>query len=251
MPVRAASGVVMIIIAVAAIGYGSIAFTGLLSAAAVAIAVEWAGLMGAGRVATRLLVAATALPLILLILLGSDVPREAILAAAVAAALAVALLSRSVWNGAGVLYALLPILSLIYLRDQYDGITLTLWTLVIVWATDIGAYFAGRAIGGPKLAPRLSPNKTWAGLIGGMVAALVIGVALAFPFNISFRLAGTAALLAAAAQGGDLFESWLKRRAGVKDSGHLLPGHGGVMDRVDGVVPVAVIVAGLVMVGYP
>jgi len=251
LPVRAASGVVMIVIAVAAIGYGGIAFTALTGVAAVVIALEWAGLMRASRGATWLLVAGTALPLLVLILGGPGVPREVVLGVALITTIGVALAGRGPWLGAGVAYAVLPVLSLIYLRDQYDGITLTLWTLVVVWATDIGAYFAGRAIGGPKLAPRLSPNKTWAGLLGGMAAALAVGLALAWPFNLSWRLAGMAALLAAAAQGGDLFESWLKRRAGVKDSGHILPGHGGVMDRVDGVVPVAVIVAGLVMVGYP
>ncbi len=135
-------------------------------------------------------------------------------------------------------------------------------TVGVVILTDTGAYFAGRAIGGPKIAPRISPSKTWAGLFGGMTAAGLFGAAGAWlvisavqamaPGHESSRagallaiLAGAlaGALLAMAAQAGDFFESWLKRKAGVKDSSRLIPGHGGVFDRVDGVLPVAIIVA--------
>ena len=141
------------------------------------------------------------------------------------------------------LYAIPPAIALIFVREQAErGLLLTLWTLAIVWATDIGAYFAGRAIGGPKLAPRLSPNKTWAGLIGGMIAAAVVGALIAWQGDLPAFCWITGGGLAVAAQMGDLFESWLKRRSGVKDSGKLLPGHGGVLDRLDGVVPVAVVV---------
>ena len=134
--------------------------------------------------------------------------------------------------------------------------------VAIVVATDTGAYFAGRTIGGPKIAPRISPSKTWAGLFGGMVAAGIVvwlGVALLVSADghrttqfaqalstedaLMAGLAGTS--LAVAAQAGDFFESWLKRRAGVKDSSRLIPGHGGVFDRIDGLIPVVLIVAGL------
>jgi phosphatidate cytidylyltransferase len=118
-----------------------------------------------------------------------------------------------------------------------------LLTLALVWATDIFAYFAGRGIGGAKLAPSISPNKTWAGLAGGMLGAGITGLAVSYYFQLSILWAAASVFLAIASQGGDLFESWLKRRTGVKDSGALLPGHGGVLDRLDGVVPVAVIVA--------
>jgi phosphatidate cytidylyltransferase len=111
------------------------------------------------------------------------------------------------------------------------------WLLLVVWTTDIGAYFAGRSIGGPKLAPRISPGKTWAGLVGGMAAAGLVGGLLTALAGAGFWLAaGLGALLAAVAQAGDLFESRLKRHAGVKDSGHLIPGHGGLLDRIDGLV---------------
>jgi phosphatidate cytidylyltransferase len=117
-----------------------------------------------------------------------------------------------------------------------------------VWATDIGAYFAGRSFGGPKVAPKISPNKTWSGLIGGMVGALLLGGALCSYADLPLHLALASPALAVIAQAGDFFESWMKRRAGVKDSGALIPGHGGVLDRLDGVVtalPVAALLVGL------
>ena len=151
------------------------------------------------------------------------------------------------WITGGILYCALPGIALVTLRNLPGGLELTLWTLAIVWATDILAYFAGRAIGGPKLAPTISPNKTWAGLAGGMIGAAVTSYVVARLAGISLALFDYALIaglvLAVVAQAGDLFESWMKRVAGVKDSGNLLPGHGGVLDRLDGLVPVAVIVA--------
>ena len=116
----------------------------------------------------------------------------------------------------------------------------TIWTLALVWATDIGAYFAGRAIGGPRLWPAVSPNKTWAGLIGGMAGAALFGWLAAWFFDLGAPFSWIGALMGLLAQLGDLFESWLKRRAGVKDSGTILPGHGGALDRLDGLLPVIV-----------
>jgi phosphatidate cytidylyltransferase len=249
LPVRIASGVAMIGVAVGALAVGGLWFWLLVTVAALLIAAEWAGMMRTGRARIALCIAGAAVPLLLVLGPAHLSPTRAAYAAIVVA-LAVALLGRSGRLGAGVLYAAWPSLALLHLRWLPDGITLALWTLAIVWATDIGAYFAGRTIGGPRLAPLLSPNKTWAGLIGGMVAALAVGFGLAFWFHLPLRLASLAGLLAVAAQCGDLFESWLKRRAGVKDSGRILPGHGGAMDRLDGVVPVACIVALVVANGW-
>lgn len=139
------------------------------------------------------------------------------------------------WSWAGVGYVTATCLSFILLRGE--ALTLLIYLLAVVWATDIGAYFAGRSIGGPKLAPRISPKKTWAGLFGGMLSAVAVGgiLSLFFPFPTDIVSAALlSAGLAVVAQAGDLFESWMKRVAGVKDSSNLIPGHGGILDRVDG-----------------
>ena len=146
----------------------------------------------------------------------------------------------------GAVYCGLPVLSLLLIRQQHDGIVYAFWTMALVWVTDIGAYFAGRAIGGAKLAPAISPNKTWAGSIGGVVAAVLLTliVVVARPdLNAGIGLILFSAPLAIISQAGDLLESHLKRVAGVKDSGKLLPGHGGLLDRLDGLVPVAPLAA--------
>ena len=150
------------------------------------------------------------------------------------------------WYIAGFLYAALAALALLWIReraDQADGLRLVLWVFIVVWSVDIGAYFSGRAIGGPKLAPSISPGKTWAGFYGGVAAATLLGGAWVLYTGLHPVQLLLAPLFAAAAQGGDLFESWMKRRAGVKDSGRWLPGHGGVFDRVDGLLPVAILTA--------
>lgn len=156
------------------------------------------------------------------------------------------------WAIGGFLYAALSALALLWIReraDNGDGLWLVLWLFIVVWSVDIGAYFTGRAIRGPKLAPSISPGKTWAGFYGGIAAATLLGGAWVLVTQLPLVLVLLAPLFAAAAQGGDLFESWMKRRAGVKDSGRLLPGHGGVFDRVDGLLPVAILTAIAAMAG--
>lgn len=154
------------------------------------------------------------------------------------------------WWVAGFFYALAPALALLWLRDRAeDGIALLMWALIVTWATDIGAYFAGRKLGRKKLAPTISPNKTVEGLYGGVAAATLIGGGWALATGISSTLIVLAPVLAVLAQGGDLFESWMKRQAGVKDSGNWLPGHGGLLDRLDGLVPVAVLTAAMELAG--
>ena len=155
------------------------------------------------------------------------------------------------WKVAGFIYALLPALSLLWIRDRApQGLELLLWIFIVTWTTDIGAYFAGRAIGGPKLAPGISPHKTIAGLIGGVVSATLAGYAWAELTSLSAALFWLAPLFALAAQTGDLFESWIKRKAGVKDSGSWLPGHGGALDRLDGLVVVAALTAAVQLGGW-
>jgi phosphatidate cytidylyltransferase len=144
------------------------------------------------------------------------------------------------WIAAGCFYCGLPALSIIAIRDNADGASWIIWMFLIIWTTDTAAYVFGRSIGGVKLAPAISPNKTWAGLLGGISSAMAIGGILSIWLTWPWWAAALAAgFLALTAQAGDLLESHLKRRAGVKDSGSLIPGHGGVLDRVDGVMTAA------------
>jgi phosphatidate cytidylyltransferase len=152
---------------------------------------------------------------------------------------------RRGWAALGGCYAFAALIASVAVRlDQVWGFTALMFVLLVVWVTDIGGYFAGRGIGGPKLWPRVSPKKTWAGAIGGFVASLVVAggfAALGFGKTGSLLLLG--AILSIASQLGDLFESAVKRRFGVKDSSHIIPGHGGLMDRLDGYVAAVVLAA--------
>jgi phosphatidate cytidylyltransferase len=171
--------------------------------------------------------------------------------------------SRAAWLVCGIAYVGLACFTLLIFSAPFFGMTPAILLIAGVIGTDVGAYFAGRTFGGPKIAPRISPSKTWSGLVGGMIGAGLLMVAvqaaiywwrldarnhgdvyLAYSWA---RLAITGAALAAVAQAGDFFESWMKRRAGVKDSGRLIPGHGGLFDRTDGLIAVA-FVAGLIVI---
>lgn len=143
----------------------------------------------------------------------------------------------SIWRFLGMFYVAVPCAALLWLRA--GDMALVFYILFVVWATDIGAYFAGRIIGGARLAPAISPNKTWAGLGGGVASAGVVGgiCHLFSPYPLTaWGAILLGMVLAVIAQSSDLFESWLKRRAGVKDSSSLIPGHGGLLDRVDGLI---------------
>lgn len=154
------------------------------------------------------------------------------------------------WQVAGFVYALVPALAILWLRERAeDGLAVVLWVFLVTWATDIGSYLVGRTFGRRKLAPSLSPKKTVEGLYGGIAAATLIAGAWVMAAGLPKTLLVMAPLLAVTAQAGDLFESGMKRRAGIKDSGDWLPGHGGFLDRLDGFVPVAVLTAAAQMAG--
>jgi phosphatidate cytidylyltransferase len=171
----------------------------------------------------------------------------AALFALVVGALAVASLAdagKRLWSGSGVLYAGVLVLAVNLLRQSFPfGFESILWLFAVVWCTDVMAYVGGRLIGGPKLWPRVSPSKTWAGFLVGIASGSLAGLAVA-PAPGRYGVYILLGLLAGAiAQGGDLFESSLKRRFGAKDSSRLIPGHGGVMDRLDGFLAAAVFAA--------
>ncbi|MBX3500962.1 MAG: phosphatidate cytidylyltransferase [Alphaproteobacteria bacterium] len=152
----------------------------------------------------------------------------------------------------GAAYIAAVALSLLSLRHEPEtGLQAVLWLLATVWATDIFAYVAGRTLGGPKLAPRLSPKKTWSGALGGLAAAIAVGVCTAWLFTggSAIRLAMAGGLLSLVSQAGDLAESAVKRYVGVKDSGRLIPGHGGLLDRVDALMAAAVAMAAIRLAG--
>lgn len=150
---------------------------------------------------------------------------------------------RLLWMVGGILYVGQAVLALIALR--HSGLNAALGIIAAVIGVDIGAYFAGRTFGGPKIAPAISPSKTWSGLIGGMVGATIALLLVNGERELWQVLptAGLGAMIAIVAQAGDFFESWMKRRAGVKDSGTVIPGHGGLFDRVDGLIAVLCLTA--------
>lgn len=240
------------VLAVVAGGWLFIAFTLL---AVLVMAGEWTRLMPGPPGVARLPVAGAAaiVPMVAVVLLISgrvDLAATLVLVGSALAAAVAALVPGAAPDRAagGVVYVGVPVLALVWLRtDVPAGLTHVLWLLLVVWATDICAYALGRTLGGPKLAPRISPSKTWSGLLGGTTGAGLVGGLAALAFGMDFAFpAALGVMLALVAQAGDLFESYLKRRASLKDSGHLIPGHGGLLDRVDGLVTAAPIFAAFV-----
>jgi phosphatidate cytidylyltransferase len=255
--VRSASAIVLAPVVVAAVWAGGTWYTAFIASLGVLMAWEWTNIVHNGDAKPFALHAIAATSAALL------VPYASILIVAFSAAslcltaypakiesAGLQPLQNNIrWKALGVPYVAFPILALALLRrDPEWGVYALIWCIAIVWAADIAAYFAGRLIGGPKLAPKLSPKKTWAGMAGA-----VIGAALAsFIFTSYFQsthwpLAIFAALFAILEQGGDILESALKRQHNVKDSSNLIPGHGGILDRADGLI--AVILAAT-LVGY-
>ncbi|WFU10473.1 phosphatidate cytidylyltransferase [Rhizobium sp. CB3090] len=239
---RIISGIILAAIVLAATWYGGLSFRILAAAIGLLVYYEWStitdlhgrdpqgnalGWLGLLLIAGATLTAESVYSLELLVLFVA------------VTAIMVAVRRRSWWLPGGIFYAGLTAIALAEIRDDdLRGFVLMLFIFATVWATDIFAYFVGRAIGGAKLAPRISPGKTWSGAIGGAIAAVVAGTAVVWSFFSADGLwiPALALVLSICSQIGDLFESFIKRRFGVKDSSHLIPGHGGVMDRVDGLI---------------
>jgi phosphatidate cytidylyltransferase len=229
-----------------AIAYaGGWLWTALVTLAAIGLYAEWLMIVGASR-DTRVVMAGVVT--LAISGLGLAIGRiDAAFLALIIGLAGVALLSseRRLWTATGFLYAAAAEIASVLVRlDQTKGFAALILVLLVVWVTDIGGYFAGRGIGGPKLWPRVSPKKTWAGSIGGFVVSLVVAggfAALGLGKTGPILLLGAA--LSIASQLGDLFESAIKRRFGVKDSSHIIPGHGGLLDRLDGFVAAIVLAA--------
>lgn len=245
---RLASGAVLAGVALALTWWSVPSFALLVGLVALAMAWEWGSIVRGGDIDLAMVVHLAAVALAV-VLAAAGYAAMAVAALAVAGILVTVFAARRhpVMSGLGVGYVGLPAVALIWLRaDAAYGFLGIIFLFLVVWSSDIGAFLAGRLIGGPKLWPRVSPNKTWAGLAGGVAAAALLSAAFAIYVvgrgtPMALALAGVA--LALVAQGGDLAESALKRRFGVKDASNLIPGHGGFMDRVDSLVTVAVAAA--------
>jgi phosphatidate cytidylyltransferase len=242
---RIAAAAVLIPLAVAIAYAGGWLWTALVTLAAIGLFVEWLAIVGLAG-ATRVTVPGVAALAVagLCFAVGRLDAALVVLSVGFVAVASIAPERRG-WAAAGFLYAAAAEIASVLLRlDPVTGFAALMFVLLIVWVTDSGGYFAGRGIGGPKLWPRVSPKKTWAGAAGGFAASLAVAAGFA-AFDLGrigplLMLSGT---LSVVSQFGDLFESAVKRRFGVKDSSHIIPGHGGLMDRLDGFVAAVVVAA--------
>lgn len=256
LALRVCSALVLVPLALGAAYLGGWPFAVLWGLAAMVVLWEWNSLVAGSDQRIVLTTGGASLALaIALVLTGHLLAAVIVLAISTLGVASLAPAKRRTWIAAGVPYAgALGVAPIVLRSDNGEGFLAIIFLFAVVWTTDIAAYFAGRAIGGPKLMPRVSPNKTWSGAIGGTLAAVVVALALAQVTALTglFAIAMLAVILSICAQGGDLFESFLKRRFGAKDSGHLIPGHGGLMDRLDGFVTASVVAAliGLLRGGF-
>jgi phosphatidate cytidylyltransferase len=247
--VRVIVALVLAPLAIAIAYAGGWLWTALVTLAAIGLYVEWLTIVGTARERRVVASGVFALAVAGLCLAAGRIDVSLLALAAGLAAVALSSPQRRHWNAAGFGYAAAAEIASVLVRlDQTYGFVALILILLVVWVTDIGGYFAGRGIGGPKLWPRVSPKKTWAGAIGGFAASLVVAAGFAAfskmdpPLKLGPLLLLGAAL-SMASQLGDLFESAVKRRFGVKDSSHLIPGHGGLLDRLDGFVAAVVVAA--------
>ena len=235
---RVATALVMAPVAIGAAYAGGWWWITLVTLATIGLYIEWLTVVGAARRKAVVIAGIGALALSGLGLALDKIDASLLMLAIGLASVAVLSRQPRRWTVAGFLYAAIALLASVVVRlDQAQGLAALILVLLVVWATDIGGYFAGRAVGGPKLWPRVSPKKTWAGALGGFAASLVVAAGFAtFGFGRIWPMLLLAAVLSIASQFGDLFESAVKRRFGVKDSSHIIPGHGGLLDRLDGFV---------------
>jgi phosphatidate cytidylyltransferase len=242
---RVAAAVVLAPTALAIAYAGGWLWIALVTLASIGLYVEWLMIAGVARERRLVVAGGVALAISGLCLASGRIDASLVVLALGCAVVAWLSPERRLWTAAGFFYASAAEFASVLVRlDQVWGFVALILILLVVWVTDIGGFFAGRGIGGPKLWPRVSPKKTWAGAVGGFVASLAVaGGFVAFGLGKSVPVLLLGASLSIASQLGDLFESAVKRRFGVKDSSHLIPGHGGLMDRLDGFVAAVVMAA--------
>jgi phosphatidate cytidylyltransferase len=235
---RVLAALVLAPITIAIAWFGGWPWLWLVTIAAVILYYEWQMIVGVWRNRFIMATGIAALGIAGPVLMISELRLAGAVIAAACAVLFLLARAQSVWVVGGFLYATAAFLGAIIVRaDAAYGFVALTFVLLVVWAADIGGYFAGRGIGGPKLWPRVSPKKTWAGAIGGLLASLAVAVGFAAIGQGKLTtLLALAAVLSIVSQLGDLFESAVKRQFGVKDSSHIIPGHGGLMDRLDGFI---------------
>jgi phosphatidate cytidylyltransferase len=247
LALRVWSALVLVPLAIGTAYLGGWPFAVFWGAAAIGILWEWSSMVARNEQVSVLLAGGASLALaVILVATGHVLPALIVVAMGALGAASLTLADRRMWVAGAIPYAgALAIAPIVLRSDGEQGFLTILFLFAIVWTTDIAAYFVGRAVGGPKLVPQVSPNKTWAGAIGGLLASVVAAIVVAKMAALTsfFALALLAILLSALAQAGDLFESFLKRRFNAKDSSHLIPGHGGLMDRLDGFVTASVVAA--------
>ena len=252
MRLRLLSAAVLIPLVLFALWVGEVAFAGIVLVAALLVQEEWLRMIGASH--RRGLVVAALLAMGVLTVVAATQPLwvalAVLLACSGALAAGAALGGRGEtaavapgWVAAGVLYSGAAVLAMVELRKGADGFGAVVFVFLIAWATDTAAFFVGRKVGGPRLWRSVSPSKTWSGAVGGLVAGALCGALVLALLDAPLSLAGllAGALVAVASIGGDLLESAAKRRFSIKDAGTLIPGHGGVMDRVDGLIAAALV----------
>ena len=248
---RIISGLVMAPVAIVLVWLGGWYFLGLTIVAGLLMNVEWDRLcQGSGKGIHVWLLAGTIVASGVLLQLDQMYWSLGIAGVGSLASAGMRGGRHMVWTLMGSIYIIVPILALIWLRrEPSTGLATVVWLLFVVWATDTGAYVFGRLIGGPKMAPGISPNKTWAGLLGGAATAALIGFPAGWLVGVqSFKyLVVAGAILAIVGQIGDVFESSIKRHFNVKDSGTIIPGHGGLFDRLDSLLFVAVVYAAVII----
>lgn len=242
---RVLSAVVMAVVAVGTAWAGGPVFDLFWFLAAMAVLWEWHGLVGTPRRAAASVLGGVAVA-VATVLAGRGYVGEAALALLTGSALTAAAADahrRGMASGAPLYAGALALAVSLLRHSASDGFAVLIWLFAVVWGTDTMAFFGGRAIGGPKLAPRLSPSKTWSGFAVGVVSGALLGLLVAPRSGCPACVAAAGLVGGALAQAGDLFESSLKRRFGAKDAGSLIPGHGGVMDRLDGFIAASVFAA--------